>query len=146
MAKFANEGWEFYEKMLDINPSSAARGDFAFSPLMGESAETAAAALDDARLEQGIADITMDDASGLEDAGDHEDVTLVDKASSKPSMKRKAMNPPETIPRTTSAPRSGAPTSSGVSTAASTATSSKRRRTGKQEGPSSDVFLHQLLN
>lgn len=144
MTKFKNKGWDFYHAMIDINPSAEARGDFAFSPGIYDTAPTVDGSH---HIEQGLADISMDNASDHEDAGGQEDATLVGNASTATSsMKRKAMDPPEINPQTASTSHSGARTSSAASTVASTATSSKRKRSNKAEVPSQSVFLNQLLN
>lgn len=166
MNRFSNTGWEYYEQMLDINPSSAARGEYAFSPIIDRSTSTSntpplndpsldnpsldGPSLDDPSLETCFADFNMDGRDGDDDIGS---ATAIDNGSSTlisapPSSKRKAISqlgrntafaPTHTV--SNSAP----PTSS----AASQTGSSKRRKGSKlqESAPDlNDVRFQQMVN
>lgn len=158
MKPFSNTGWEFYALMIDINPSSEARGDFAFSPMMGISTSSSNApsfdvpSLDDPSLgnslllEQNLAEFNMGDQD------DVASVTIIDKGSSTlistPPVKRKAVAQSESeLPSTST--RTGSNSAPPTSSAASHVGSSKRRKGSRpQESTSNlnDVRFQQMVS
>lgn len=102
MSKFFDVGWEYYKQMLNIDPSSEARGDYAFLLTMGPPATPSNTAprdelsLDEplpensSRLEASFAGFGMGSQDDVESLTifNHDSSTLISTGTT--SMKRKA--------------------------------------------------------